>query len=73
MRLTSGQLIGSKDAPAGVSLRARSPESTADILVSWTDINAARQTLVLDRMFNSKDATFQIKSIRSFSDEDTEE
>ncbi|MBL8298079.1 MAG: hypothetical protein JNN30_06965 [Rhodanobacteraceae bacterium] len=73
VRLASGLLIGSKDAPAGVYLRAQSPAPTAEILASWTDQDAVRKTLVLDRIVNPKDLTFEIRSIRSIADVDTDE
>ena len=73
VRLASGLLIGSKDAPTGVYLRAQSPAPTADILVSWTDQDAVRKTLVLDRIVNPKDLTFEIRSIRSLTDDDADD
>lgn len=73
IRLASGLLIGPKDAPAGVYLRAQSPLPTADILASWTDQDAVRKTLVLDRIVSPKELTFEIRSIRSIAEDDADE
>jgi hypothetical protein len=68
VRLGSGRVLGPADAPAGIFLRARSPAANSDILASWTDRDLVRQTAVLDRIIDAKQATFEVKSITTISE-----
>lgn len=68
VRLSNGLIIDSKQAPAGIYLRPASTASTAEILVSWTDQDAIRKTLVLDQLIDAHGMSFNVQSVRGLVD-----
>ena len=71
--LRSGVHLDKVSAPAGIAFRPASAKPEADILVSWTDSSAIRQTGTLGKVIESPKIYFEITSSKGIGMDDQDE
>ncbi len=65
--LSTGKVLTSAEAPAGIYLRPQSSAPDSTITVTWTDRDANRNNLVFSDFINSGDMSFEFKSVRALT------